>query len=129
MRAASPDLLPAFLPLFWLLNMSVKAACARACVLDLTVSSVSSLVPTSPASQPIVFVSDRAHANKEIEHDGIRGERRKKPKVNDPVTLEQVCERLTPTWLIVTFDLHFWGTYGNETESSWGPITLKIYLL
>ncbi|XP_078478640.1 calpain-3 [Lampetra planeri] len=30
--------------------------------------------------KPIVFVSDRAHANKEIEHDGIRGERRKKPK-------------------------------------------------
>uniref|UniRef100_A0A3B3V1M4 Calpain-3 n=1 Tax=Poecilia latipinna TaxID=48699 RepID=A0A3B3V1M4_9TELE len=30
--------------------------------------------------QPIVFVSDRAHANKEIEHDGIQGEKRKKPK-------------------------------------------------
>uniref|UniRef100_A0A3Q2CKY5 Calpain-3 n=1 Tax=Cyprinodon variegatus TaxID=28743 RepID=A0A3Q2CKY5_CYPVA len=30
--------------------------------------------------RPIVFVSDRARANKEIEHDGIRGERRKKPK-------------------------------------------------
>ncbi|KAM4521836.1 calpain-3b isoform 1-T1 [Odontesthes bonariensis] len=29
--------------------------------------------------KPIVFVSDRAHANKEIEHDGIRGEK-KKPK-------------------------------------------------
>ncbi|XP_005803186.2 calpain-3-like [Xiphophorus maculatus] len=30
--------------------------------------------------KPIVFVSDRAHANKEIEHDGIQGEKRKKPK-------------------------------------------------
>ncbi|XP_019953108.2 calpain-3b isoform X1 [Paralichthys olivaceus] len=30
--------------------------------------------------KPIVFVSDRAHANKEIEHDGIRGEKKKKPK-------------------------------------------------
>ncbi|XP_072311736.1 calpain-3b isoform X2 [Eucyclogobius newberryi] len=31
--------------------------------------------------QPIVFVSDRAHANKEIEHEGIRGEvKKKKPK-------------------------------------------------
>ncbi|XP_008300558.1 calpain-3b isoform X2 [Stegastes partitus] len=30
--------------------------------------------------QPIVFVSDRARANKEIEHDGILGEKRKKPK-------------------------------------------------
>ncbi|XP_022621902.1 calpain-3-like isoform X2 [Seriola dumerili] len=30
--------------------------------------------------QPIVFVSDRARANKEIEHDGILGEKKKKPK-------------------------------------------------
>lgn len=30
--------------------------------------------------KPIVFVSDRAHANKEIQHDGIRGDKRKKPK-------------------------------------------------
>lgn len=30
--------------------------------------------------QPIVFVSDRARANKEIEHDGIQGEKKKKPK-------------------------------------------------
>uniref|UniRef100_A0A7N6AZZ2 Calpain-3 n=1 Tax=Anabas testudineus TaxID=64144 RepID=A0A7N6AZZ2_ANATE len=30
--------------------------------------------------KPILFVSDRAHANKEIEHDGIQGEKRKKPK-------------------------------------------------
>uniref|UniRef100_A0A8C9WZ80 Calpain-3 n=2 Tax=Sander lucioperca TaxID=283035 RepID=A0A8C9WZ80_SANLU len=30
--------------------------------------------------RPIVFVSDRARANKEIEHDGIQGEKRKKPK-------------------------------------------------
>ncbi|XP_045916091.1 calpain-3b [Micropterus dolomieu] len=30
--------------------------------------------------KPIVFVSDRARANKEIEHDGIQGEKRKKPK-------------------------------------------------
>nr|XP_020444474.1 calpain-3-like isoform X3 [Monopterus albus] len=30
--------------------------------------------------QPIVFVSDRAHANKEIEHDSILGETRKKLK-------------------------------------------------
>ncbi|KAM9704166.1 calpain-3b isoform 2-T2 [Menidia menidia] len=34
----------------------------------------------SDQTQPIVFVSDRARANKEIEHDGIRGEKRKKPK-------------------------------------------------
>lgn len=33
----------------------------------------------SDQTQPIVFVSDRARANKEIEHDGIQGER-KKPK-------------------------------------------------
>ncbi|XP_054618050.1 calpain-3-like isoform X3 [Dunckerocampus dactyliophorus] len=31
--------------------------------------------------KPIVFVSDRARANKEIQHDGIQGEMRKKPKV------------------------------------------------
>lgn len=31
-------------------------------------------------AKPIVFVSDRARANKEIQHDGIPGERRKKPK-------------------------------------------------
>nr|XP_043905693.1 calpain-3b isoform X1 [Solea senegalensis] len=30
--------------------------------------------------KPIVFVSDRARANKEIEHDDIQGEKRKKPK-------------------------------------------------
>uniref|UniRef100_A0A672H1Y0 Calpain-3 n=1 Tax=Salarias fasciatus TaxID=181472 RepID=A0A672H1Y0_SALFA len=30
--------------------------------------------------KPIVFVSDRARANKEIEHDGILGEKKKKPK-------------------------------------------------
>ncbi|XP_041660791.1 calpain-3b isoform X2 [Cheilinus undulatus] len=30
--------------------------------------------------QPIVFVSDRAKANKEIEHDSILGEKKKKPK-------------------------------------------------
>ncbi|XP_034756453.1 calpain-3b isoform X1 [Etheostoma cragini] len=30
--------------------------------------------------KPIVFVSDRARANKEIQHDGIQGEKRKKPK-------------------------------------------------
>uniref|UniRef100_A0A4W6F5G2 Calpain-3 n=1 Tax=Lates calcarifer TaxID=8187 RepID=A0A4W6F5G2_LATCA len=35
----------------------------------------------SAKMQPIVFVSDRARANKEIEHDGIQGEKRKKPKV------------------------------------------------
>ncbi|XP_039637415.1 calpain-3b isoform X2 [Perca fluviatilis] len=34
----------------------------------------------SDQMQPIVFVSDRARANKEIEHDGIQGEKRKKPK-------------------------------------------------
>lgn len=34
-----------------------------------------------PTRQPIVFVSDRARANKEIEHDGIQGEKKKK-KVN-----------------------------------------------
>uniref|UniRef100_A0A7N6AR72 Calpain-3 n=1 Tax=Anabas testudineus TaxID=64144 RepID=A0A7N6AR72_ANATE len=34
----------------------------------------------STKTQPILFVSDRAHANKEIEHDGIQGEKRKKPK-------------------------------------------------
>ncbi|XP_070781803.1 calpain-3b [Enoplosus armatus] len=31
--------------------------------------------------KPIVFVSDRALANKEIEHDGIQGEKKKKPKL------------------------------------------------
>uniref|UniRef100_H2MAH1 Calpain-3 n=1 Tax=Oryzias latipes TaxID=8090 RepID=H2MAH1_ORYLA len=31
--------------------------------------------------RPIVFVSDRARTNKEIEHEGIRGEKKKKPKV------------------------------------------------
>ncbi|XP_010769894.1 calpain-3b isoform X2 [Notothenia coriiceps] len=37
----------------------------------------------SDKTQPIVFVSDRAKANKEIEHDGIRGEKKnKKPKIN-----------------------------------------------
>ncbi|KAG7263654.1 hypothetical protein CRUP_037986 [Coryphaenoides rupestris] len=30
---------------------------------------------------PIVFVSDRAKANKEIEHGGIQGEKKKKPKL------------------------------------------------
>ncbi|KAM6991926.1 calpain-3b [Tautogolabrus adspersus] len=30
--------------------------------------------------KPIVFVSDRAKANKEIDHDGIQGEKKKKPK-------------------------------------------------
>lgn len=40
---------------------------------------LSVIVPLRPC-QPIVFVSDRARANKEIEHDGIRGEKRK-PKV------------------------------------------------
>ncbi|XP_029318839.1 calpain-3b isoform X2 [Cottoperca gobio] len=34
----------------------------------------------SDLTQPIVFVSDRARANKEIEHDGIQGEKKKKPK-------------------------------------------------
>ncbi|XP_071323662.1 calpain-3b isoform X2 [Trachinotus anak] len=34
----------------------------------------------SHPTQPIVFVSDRARANKEIEHDGIQGEKKKKPK-------------------------------------------------
>uniref|UniRef100_A0A8C3G357 Calpain-3 n=1 Tax=Cyclopterus lumpus TaxID=8103 RepID=A0A8C3G357_CYCLU len=34
----------------------------------------------SDKTQPIVFVSDRARANKEIEHDGIQGEKKKKPK-------------------------------------------------
>ncbi|CAJ1076991.1 calpain-3b isoform X2 [Xyrichtys novacula] len=34
----------------------------------------------SDQTQPIVFVSDRARANKEIEHDGILGESKKKPK-------------------------------------------------
>ena len=38
--------------------------------------------------QPIVFVSDRARANKEIEHGGIQGEKRKKkPKVREHVDL------------------------------------------
>ncbi|XP_054474918.1 calpain-3b isoform X2 [Anoplopoma fimbria] len=35
----------------------------------------------SDKTQPIVFVSDRARANKEIEHDGIQGEKKKKPKL------------------------------------------------
>ncbi|KAM8846700.1 calpain-3b isoform 2-T2 [Synchiropus picturatus] len=34
----------------------------------------------SDQTRPIVFVSDRARANKEIEHDGIQGDARKKPK-------------------------------------------------
>ncbi|XP_030576670.1 calpain-3b isoform X2 [Archocentrus centrarchus] len=34
----------------------------------------------SDQTQPIVFVSDRARANKEIGHDMIQGEKRKKPK-------------------------------------------------
>ncbi|XP_036942438.1 calpain-3b isoform X2 [Acanthopagrus latus] len=34
----------------------------------------------SDQTQPIVFVSDRARANKELEHDGILGEKKKKPK-------------------------------------------------
>uniref|UniRef100_A0A8D3DJZ1 Calpain-3 n=1 Tax=Scophthalmus maximus TaxID=52904 RepID=A0A8D3DJZ1_SCOMX len=38
---------------------------------------------------PIVFVSDRARANKEIEHDGIQGEKRKKPK---PEQIEETEE-------------------------------------
>ncbi|KAK5879929.1 hypothetical protein CesoFtcFv8_023005 [Champsocephalus esox] len=39
---------------------------------------------TKKKEKPIVFVSDRAKANKEIEHDGIRGEKKKKkkPKIN-----------------------------------------------
>lgn len=39
-----------------------------------------SLIISLRLCQPIVFVSDRARANKEIEHDGIQGEKRK-PKV------------------------------------------------
>ncbi|XP_029902445.1 calpain-3b isoform X3 [Myripristis murdjan] len=40
--------------------------------------------------KPIVFVSDRAHANKEIAHDGILGERKKKkPKVPQEETEEE----------------------------------------
>uniref|UniRef100_H2VAL0 Calpain-3 n=1 Tax=Takifugu rubripes TaxID=31033 RepID=H2VAL0_TAKRU len=40
---------------------------------------------TIEQTQPIVFVSDRARANKEIEHDGIRGEKRKpKRKLLEP---------------------------------------------
>lgn len=39
------------------------------------------LITSAVTCQPIVFVSDRARANKEIEHDGIEGERKKKPKV------------------------------------------------
>uniref|UniRef100_A0A672GMQ8 Calpain-3 n=1 Tax=Salarias fasciatus TaxID=181472 RepID=A0A672GMQ8_SALFA len=59
------------------------------------------------ACQPIVFVSDRARANKEIEHDGILGEKKKKPKVLSgcrhvhvrPCTQNMLCfslERLLP---------------------------------
>uniref|UniRef100_A0A671VUQ4 Calpain-3 n=1 Tax=Sparus aurata TaxID=8175 RepID=A0A671VUQ4_SPAAU len=53
----------------------------------LTLSFLSLITPLSffqplplPTCQPIVFVSDRARANKEIEHDGILGEKKKKPK-------------------------------------------------
>uniref|UniRef100_A0A7N8XIF8 Calpain-3 n=1 Tax=Mastacembelus armatus TaxID=205130 RepID=A0A7N8XIF8_9TELE len=35
-----------------------------------------------PTCQPIVFVSDRARANKEIEHEGIQGEKRKKMRTD-----------------------------------------------
>ncbi|XP_056260604.1 calpain-3b isoform X2 [Seriola aureovittata] len=41
--------------------------------------------------QPIVFVSDRARANKEIEHDGILGEKKKKPK-QKPLQPEEETE-------------------------------------
>lgn len=45
-------------------------------------SLLSSLpAPTLSTWQPIVFVSDRARANKEIAHDGIWGDIKKKPKV------------------------------------------------
>lgn len=47
-----------------------------------------SVIITLPPGQPIVFVSDRARANKEIEHDGIRGEKRK-PKVTVDTRLQQ----------------------------------------
>ncbi|XP_029984035.1 calpain-3b isoform X2 [Sphaeramia orbicularis] len=42
--------------------------------------------------QPIVFVSDRARANKEIEHDGIQGEKRKKRKERKPYLEEEETE-------------------------------------
>ncbi|XP_061890497.1 calpain-3-like [Entelurus aequoreus] len=42
--------------------------------------------------KPIVFVSDPAHANKEIQHDGIPGETRKKPKKKLPEPEEETEE-------------------------------------
>ncbi|XP_029984034.1 calpain-3b isoform X1 [Sphaeramia orbicularis] len=42
--------------------------------------------------KPIVFVSDRARANKEIEHDGIQGEKRKKRKERKPYLEEEETE-------------------------------------
>ncbi|XP_078130205.1 calpain-3b isoform X1 [Sander vitreus] len=53
-------------------NMSEEA--------DNTIGSDQMQQDKKKKEKPIVFVSDRARANKEIEHDGILGEKRKKPK-------------------------------------------------
>ncbi|XP_026196779.1 calpain-3b isoform X1 [Anabas testudineus] len=45
-----------------------------------TIESTKTQQDNKKKEKPILFVSDRAHANKEIEHDGIQGEKRKKPK-------------------------------------------------
>uniref|UniRef100_A0A3P9L0B4 Calpain-3 n=1 Tax=Oryzias latipes TaxID=8090 RepID=A0A3P9L0B4_ORYLA len=42
--------------------------------------------------RPIVFVSDRARTNKEIEHEGIRGEKKKKPKRKPLQAVEETEE-------------------------------------
>ncbi|XP_004083493.1 calpain-3 isoform X1 [Oryzias latipes] len=42
--------------------------------------------------KPIVFVSDRARTNKEIEHEGIRGEKKKKPKRKPLQAVEETEE-------------------------------------
>lgn len=72
--------------------------------------------------QPIVYVSDRAFANKEILHDCIRGEKKKTPKVTFfpfPLKLSSLnhsrhaARYLTKTCVI----------YGSETSSGVGQIT------
>ncbi|XP_031717409.1 calpain-3b isoform X2 [Anarrhichthys ocellatus] len=46
----------------------------------------------SDKTQPIVFVSDRARANKEIEHDGIQGEKKKKKPKRKQLQPEEETE-------------------------------------
>lgn len=82
-----------------------------------------------PTCQPIVFVSDRARANKEIEHDGIRGEK-KKPKVISMLQTDCYCWAKTPTlqpYLIVTFDLSWlWNAILTESDNISGNKTIEF---